>query len=1221
MLTLEDFRELLQRPESETLDFKSQYEFKRDKGDGKLDFVKDVICMANTPRAGSAFIIVGVKKHPDGTFELKGVASHPDEADLQSLFTDKIHPQPIFTYYPFSFEGKTFGVVEIAPHRIGPCAPIKDFGNILRNTQIYFRRGSQNDIARPDDIRRIFNWLNGNSNSDDTLTKEAESDSWEIFKFSMHNFNPLYKYLLIVSRLHSSHQDFLPNIGLLPWTGVFDFDPESESTGLLRSARTSLSQHRTIHLTIKGNAASFNPDRSTTWFFARGLQGRSDTLSEGSWKDWKKAYGRELKTRAEQLARAISPSPTICIVIWEDLPHLSYLRSLLETLLETLADSLEFIFVTPDRADLHSLASEFGATLVAIPLHQLLSGIRASVRPEALDDDDSFLIPSRSGAPVETKQGDIRWLEEDLEILHLNIGIRRPENREIRKAFLQGNQITWYELGLHSDVDRDISEKLEKQIRRDLTAGRAVRINLFHSPGAGGTTVARRVAWDLHRSNPTVIISRYQPEHTAERLFRLASLSGQSVLAISDGADIADRQTEQLFDEIRSRQIPVVMLQVLRRFSRQEPKERSFYLDSLLSSAEAGRFVENLSLISPSHHRDLLQLATSADPRQRSPFYFGLQVFGKDFLALSPYVSARLPELPDALTITTMIAFVHRYGQHSLPAQIFTTLLGLPQNRAVRLRRALPEGSLELLTETKEETWRTAHDLIAVEILEQCLSIGNRERQAWKQNLSRLAGDFIEICVTVIESDEVMEILRRVFIYRDNVDVIGSERAANKSFSHLIEDVDSREGRLATLRKLAESFPGEAHFWAHLGRFYSIEMGQFDQALECVERALTIQPEDHLLCHMKGMILRKKMEQYISTGAELEAVETIAREASDCFQAARDSDPDDEHGYISEAQMLCRLLDYGGRKTQKGAVKLIAIETTSSFIRGAFERAEGLLERVRRSREGEGPSAFEIDCRAKLDSLYGEHEQALQIWTNLLTVKGIYRPPLRRQIVRAYLARKDRSWSNLNAKEIRRSIELLEENLQEDRYNDSDLRLWMQAVRYYPHAPSMQTITEQVAYWKSNSGSLEATFYLFVLHALLAIEGFKINRDDAELFLAECRQLARRHRNRRRSFEWLGQGQGISALVHQSELGEWNTETDFWSSADKLRRIPGRIAKIDGPQAGVIEAQGGLDAFFVPGKGDFFKGRAENEAVDFFLGFSYDGLRAWGVQRLGSAAK
>lgn len=47
-----------------------------------------------------------------------------------------------------------------------------------------------------------------------------------------------------------------------------------------------------------------------------------------------------------------------------------------------------------------------------------------------------------------------------------------------------------------------------------------------------------------------------------------------------------------------------------------------------------------------------------------------------------------------------------------------------------------------------------------------------------------------------------------------------------------------------------------------------------------------------------------------------------------------------------------------------------------------------------------------------------------------------------------------------------------------------------------------------------------------------------------------------------------------------------------------------------GPQAGFVEFAGGLQAFFVPAVSGLSSG-SENTLVQAYLGFSYDGPRAW----------
>lgn len=269
------------------------------------------------------------------------------------------------------------------------------------------------------------------------------------------------------------------------------------------------------------------------------------------------------------------------------------------------------------------------------------------------------------------------------------------------------------------------------------------------------------------------------------------------------------------------------------------------------------------------------------------------------------------------------------------------------------------------------------------------------------------------------------------------------------------------------------------------------------------------------------------------------------------------------------------------------------------------------MYQVREKRGGDRPSDFELDCRAKLDSLYGDHQKALQGWESLLGRQGATKPPIRRQIVWTLLHRVSGSWVDMRTKDADRCRDLLQENLTEQPGDGSSMRLWLQAVRHGSKPPSLNTLIEKVSYWKSNAGTLDAAFYLYILHSLAAFEGSAISRDDALRALEECRVLARFRQNRTWSYEWLGEGEGIRGLVHQSELGEWSSE--FFNNASKLARVDGRVAEINAPQQGFIELKGGLSAFFVPTIAALQPGRDENRHVQCFVGFSYEGLRAWQV--------
>lgn len=348
----------------------------------------------------------------------------------------------------------------------------------------------------------------------------------------------------------------------------------------------------------------------------------------------------------------------------------------------------------------------------------------------------------------------------------------------------------------------------------------------------------------------------------------------------------------------------------------------------------------------------------------------------------------------------------------------------------------------------------------------------------------------------------------------------------------------------------------------------------------------------------------------------LEEILAIVAKAGEQFGLSRGGINHDEHGYVSHIQMLTRLLDaaqvvYGGGEIGRSRTR----ESRHVLLRDALDTAESLLETVRLLQEGERESEYVLKCVAELDALYGNHSAALQIWDSLLNRPGVYRPSIRRQIIGAQLSRFKRRWSDVPQQQIRRIVQLLEENIREEPEEERNIRMWIQAVRRQTPAVPLERATSRIAYWKANSSAVDAAYYLYVLHTLEALDGSPVARAAAHDALIECKRRSRMQRNRSVSFEWLGNGRGIQRLVHHSELGAWDSTAEFWQGADILARVSGRVASIRGPEAGELELTGGVLAFFVPNKAGLAKGRDENSRVTLFLGFSYDGPRAWEVKR------
>lgn len=1208
-----EFRQLIARAEGETLDSKGDG-YDLDENKARNDFIKDVLAMANTPRERPAHIVLGVRWTPERGSTVLGLGRQYDDVEFQNAFGHgRVQPNPRFTYTPLEFEGMQVGMFEIPCSNEGPYTPIKDFEG-LQAGAIYYRRGTQNERAVSSNVRRIATWFDGGDVGLPTVTAD---DAWRRLFEAVHRFEPATTYLLAVDRLSRTESAPIHALAMAPWRAVIDFDPASDAAGFLSSIADSLGHHRVIHRVVRGEYR-VQPEPGTHWFFARGLSGRQETISDGNHNAWLKAYKQELGQQLARLAHAVSPTPVVALILWSDVALRNHLRTLIEELYGAFGETVEVVVVSSDTPSFESIAEDAGATFVGMTLRSLCGGVAVHYADLLRVDEERFVLPTHEGAPVEVQTDDWLWLSEDLDLIHRAAGLSGDDDAG---DYRQGAEVSWRNLQLRHDCDRDITPSLRTQVDKDLRRRQTVRINLYHAPGGGGTTVGRRVAWDLHQKYPVGVLKRCVPRDAAERIAKIAALTESSVLVLVDGGQHSERDIDDLYDFLKAGQTPVVLLQVLRRFRHQQTGNRQFWLDAPLSDAEADRFRDGYTQAVPQKSALLRDLAGQRNSPRRNAFFFGLTAFGRDFRGLGRYVENRIRDLTaEQRRILVYIAMAHYYGQQPIPAQAFASLLGLPRSRTVDLAAAFADRSeqaLDLLVENSGGEWRTAHHLVALELMQQVLAPGgSQEPEAvWRQSLSSWSKDFATFCRgdDWATSDRLLELVRRVYIYRDNnVEVLGTERADQKQFSQLMEDIPSRHGKIEVLRHLTQSFPLEAHFHAHLGRFLSLN-GEYAEALESIEFAVSLQPDDHVLHHMRGMVLRQSMRAEASAGATVDQLIDSAKEATESFEEARHLRPDNEHGYISEVQMLVDMLDWAGRSRGDTVRDVLARPETDPFLMQALDQAEDLLDRVQHLYAGEPPSQYVLKCRARLQGIYGDYSTALQAWDRLLSRPEVAKPPVRRQIVWTILQRRDGAWDKLTQKETDRVRRLLGENLEEEVNDSTSLRLWLRAIRQSQTPPSLDSVIEKVGFWKANTGSLDAAYYLYVLHILQALNGSSQAAADADRTLEECRALARFRRDRTRSFEWIGAGKGVQALVHQSRLGQW--KGDFWESPDALVRLDARVASIDGPQKGSVELPSGVVAFFVPARCGFHFGRDENAPVTCYLGFSYEGPRAWDVQR------
>jgi hypothetical protein len=183
------------------------------------------------------------------------------------------------------------------------------------------------------------------------------------------------------------------------------------------------------------------------------------------------------------------------------------------------------------------------------------------------------------------------------------------------------------------------------------------------------------------------------------------------------------------------------------------------------------------------------------------------------------------------------------------------------------------------------------------------------------------------------------------------------------------------------------------------------------------------------------------------------------------------------------------------------------------------------------------------------------------------------------------------------------------ENLDEDEPRERDLLMWFQATRRLRTFDDLEAL-DRLNRWALRSPSADVFYYLYIVHFIRYRQ--QITDDYRKVIenIERCQSLHVRS-GRPRSHEWLAKAPTWFPVIHETGLGDWDYARNMFAKTDALTQIDATVKRIKGPQAGVLSL-GPLDVFFVPGT-EFLPGRDEGAEVSAYLGFSYEGLRAWGA--------
>ncbi|WP_143263956.1 tetratricopeptide repeat protein [Amycolatopsis kentuckyensis] len=1046
---------------------------------------------------------------------------------------------------------------------------------------------------------------------------DAHVELWESLWHTLSGFAPrAARYVLVAEQL--PRQDSLAALGRLPWSAIVDLDPMSDRDGLRAVAGPVLDTQRASHVFVAERPqVDFN--EGTAWLLAAGSTLRREP--QLAFREWVYQRLDAVRQLTASLHSATGDVPIVVVLLAGGTDNAQdsgrdRMLKVVDVMDEMLRGAATFIHV-----GVAQLEPPIPVNTVPLPVQQLLDRLAETVGSSATER--SYGLPTISGKTVPIAPDTLQSFQEHLNVLHRDIDIMSPSaGQGGNDAFWRGGLISWADLEAGIDVSRSVHAPLVSALQESLDSHRTRTVVLEHQPGAGGTTVALRAAWDLHQLHPVAVlrsgvaIDAARVPLIADRLHKLFVITQRPVLLVADGSDLSEPYREALYREVASRGARVTMLYVRRVLRPRDdaPLAVSEPLNDVESDAFGRRYAQ---LTDDKHRKDELRLLqTPSYAKYRTPFFYGLITFEREFTKLEGYVRTHVSQIRGRVReVLQYLALATIFSNTGLQVEVLQKLMRISRPNADISPDDLVGPEAARLITVRAGRVRLLHQLLAEQVLSELLGDGG-----WEHHLKDLAIDLVEALAmnTDPAAEPVRVLLRQMFVDRQGGMVDGTEDRGG--FAPLIERLDDINPSLGhqVLKTLTDHVPEEPHFWNHLGRhqMYRLER-DLDKAEEYVGKAVELSPHDALHHHTLGLARRSRMRQEIRRARHqgLHAMLTVTDEwfsrTVECFTTARDLSPDNIYGYITHVQAI---VDVARNLKEMSDVRSVAELTADA--------GEWVMEHLTVANELLGTAAhlygtldqrdnYMTRCEADIRSLYHDLDSVVALWERA-AASTRSSPTVRRALAQAYYVRGNRSWRELTTAELYRIVELANNNLARQGNKEEDYRLWFEAYKLLPDFDVEEAISKLHG-WSSKFPSWRAHYYKYCLHFYLWFQG---RTNDTERFRLE-QQLAQKHMlgRTKRSHLWLAKSPGWFPLVAETDLGPWSRPEGFWSDTSLLQRVNGVIDYIDGPQAGWIQLAPGATAFFVPSVRDFQRDSDENEPVNFFVGFSPEGLRAWDVER------
>ncbi|KAM4691159.1 sterile alpha motif domain-containing protein 9-like [Rhinophrynus dorsalis] len=800
------------------------------------------------------------------------------------------------------------------------------------------------EITGPENLRRKLVLLTGGKEyMDDTL--------W---------------YILVTNKCDINHQKNLSFLMRLNIFCVFDFDPDSDETGLCSKYKEH--HARNIHSLISfSNESGLSMSElkkslclfdQTSWIFCNGrsnYRGGDEPCDEDTWIKTKKKY---LKKAVSLICDDIFPKGCFAVIFLLLSPVEKPIVDAFHEFYAEMNGMEDIICIAENKDYYEKWANLAQASCKMEKLEQRsIVGIQLS-HIDATLQHMSPLANSSRNLPVSSKGVCVLETPEEermhsLEILCVNECndknldlLSKEEVKELESIFYRGGKISWKHFWLSEQkkcgefIERDaccrVQEILHGILHENTVRLPVARIKIFHHPGSGGSTVARQVLWQNRKELRCAIV---KPSHlfstVSQHAVKLREYDEENPNLCLPVLLLVEDCEEDYLDDLRH---DLSEAMIFKKITYSKPC-------FILMSCKRSNAPEDLCKASP---LDTVAITHKLSAKEKLEFSRKAKELEKEFPSLEfiltfvlmsqefneQYVTNFVQNVmegidhsADVTRLMRYVALLNCYVQNSyISVSHCEAFLGLDtytkdQHNRVRqcnFKSYLSEQARLLFIELRESTtWITSihiiHPLVAKEVLNQ---LSGRRPQ------SEIARDLLEEKVLLqhrFGRDEFIKLIRDLFLRRhrksrgDNVDSF---------FSPLIEHVcaveKDIEKAISLLKAAYERFDKDPFFAQQLARLH-YKNEKFEDAKQWAEIAKSQLPDDSFILDTEGQVYKKwfnvtldKKKTELSPAEVIELIE-LGLKSMECFRAAEkaaksEMDNMNNSGYFGEVDVGCRLL-------------------------------------------------------------------------------------------------------------------------------------------------------------------------------------------------------------------------------------------------------------------------------------------------------------------------